>query len=111
MFLLLFAIVIAAFIAFLIKVIEAYQPENLRKRSRRRVGTSPASPRTQPKRDLQAEHETERQSYVKRETETLLYAMCGGDRNTAERLASHASGDTLQARWEQAIAQLTRDRR
>ena len=110
MFLLLFAIAFAAFIVLIVMVLEAYQPKNLRKRSKRRTNTD-ASRRMQPKRQLPIDLETERQSYVKRETSTLLYAMCGGDRDTAERLASRASGDTLQKRWEHAIDQLVRDRR
>ena len=127
MFLLLFAIVIAAFIAFLIKVLEAYQPENLSKRPRRRVGATPRR-RLQRQWNVQVYRLEElhkmwqrfvwgqgirpkRRAQVNPETVTLLYAMCGGDRSLAQRLVCNAPGESVQKQWEQAIAQLTRDRR
>lgn len=46
-------------------------------------------------------------SGVKRETETMLYSMCGGDHELVKRLTRGGG----QAAWEKAIYDLERDRR
>ena len=54
--------------------------------------------------------ETENQDSSIGETKNLLYSMCGGDQDLANRLAAFESAETEELRWKKAIYRLERDR-